>query len=114
MTPSEWIASLRGSFGVTADVDDRARLLEHCEIQGECWVWVGRKSPGIGGAMRIGRSKPIAVQRLAYAMMVGRVPRKARVGSSCGDASCCMPAHLVVSGEAAHMPLLCNEKINEA
>mgnify|MGYP000072328259 CR=1 FL=1 len=90
MRPAEWMASAAKSWKVRFDplryTNPRIRLLERCEIKGDCWV---SSVPSV----RI-EGKAIAVQRAAYVLFEGPAYRGDEIISFCRNERCCCPDHL--------------------
>ena len=88
MEPDEWQKYVMQSLDVRPEKWDRERFLAKCRITGPCWIWDS------GPSFRIG-DKYIDPTKVAFAMLVGRVPENWDVVSSCGH-DCCMPRHLLL------------------
>lgn len=63
--------------------------------QDECWPWKGRLGAGYG-RFRLGRagSRSDHPMRVAYALVIGPVPKGLHVCHRCDNPPCCNPSHL--------------------
>lgn len=70
---------------------------ERCSQRGECWVWIGAHKAGRPIAKLDGKADS-SVRRWVYAQANKATPEfvmPAYLGDSCGNGSCCNPAHLL-------------------
>lgn len=73
----------------------KERLLEHCTVLGDCWMWTGAKNrEGYGRINYGGHSKSALAHRIAYTEFVGPIPEGLQLDHLCRNPACINPAHL--------------------
>lgn len=71
-----------------------ARLLDHVEQQGDCWIFTGTRIKSGYGKIAVTRGKPAFTHRVAYAEFVGPIPAGMNVLHRCDTPACVNPKHL--------------------
>lgn len=59
-----------------------------------CVLWLGTLKNGYGQFSYQG--KGLQAHRVAYELVIGPIPKAARIGQSCGAKDCCNPNHLTL------------------
>jgi hypothetical protein len=76
---------------------EKERFMSHVQVgpsQGECWLWMGGRTPkGYGCFYRTGDRQGMA-HRAAYELLVGPIPDRLVIDHLCGNPTCVNPAHL--------------------
>ena len=75
------------------------RFTSHCR-NSPCWVWAGDRNVVTGLPIRQMCGVTISARRWLYEMLLGPVPDSKVVGTYCGSADCCNPAHLKLTDRA--------------
>lgn len=80
--------------GANATLPDR--LWAFVEKTDSCWLWTGSKTRVGYGQMRVGGagSRKTGVHRVAYELLVGRIPKGLDLDHLCRNTLCVNPDHL--------------------
>lgn len=86
------------------DLTDRqlANFWKKVDRSGECWLWIGAKSPAGYGLMSIDRNLRLA-HRLSLAIALGGLEPGLVVRHSCDTPLCVNPDHLLQGTQADNM-----------
>lgn len=71
------------------------RFWEKVDRRGEddCWLWTGALQKGYGHMLGV-RGKSLRAHRVAYELLVGRIPDGCELDHLCRNPKCVNPAHL--------------------
>ncbi len=73
------------------------RIMNRCNVDGECWIWTGPTS-GNGRGGGYGRfnfgGRTMAVHRAMYVIVFGPIPTNKHIDHKCRNRLCCNPSHL--------------------
>lgn len=69
------------------------RVVAKLSIEGECWVWTGKKLKGGYGSIKWeGRTR--VAHRVVYELLVGQIPEGLTIDHLCRNPACLNPAHM--------------------
>jgi len=66
----------------------------HVEPDGECWRWIGTRTPKGYGQMHATKGQRVYAHRWAYERFVGPIAAALVIDHLCRNTSCVNPAHL--------------------
>src|SRR6266850_7192766 len=76
------------------------RLRQKIRIEGDCWIWTGKKKTSGYGTYMVRRAdnyrkfKEFVVHRLIYLLLVGPIPKNKELDHLCRVRLCCNPKHV--------------------
>lgn len=73
------------------------RLFANTVIEGECWIWLGKRNDGgypYINVRRNGKHRVMRAHRLSYEVFIGPIPEGLELDHTCRNILCIHPNHL--------------------